>query len=393
MKSPFASFWMAGFECTDQINASGHRVDLYEATQHLARIEADYDNLRNMQMTTVREGLQWSRVEYLPYCYDWSAVKKIIIAAAKNNKQVLWDICHFGFPEDLSPLHPQFCNRFVAFCLAFVQMYRSLNMEDMLIVTPINEVSFISWLGGECAATVPFTSNYGWEVKYKLVEAYIKAVKHMKEMDNRLLILTTEPLINIIPDNMEDASIVMAAEKKNEEQFQVWDMLTGKICQELGGEASLPDIIGCNYYPHNQWCYPSEVQVDWQNTSPVKGYKSLSELCRTVMERYKRPIIIAETSFNGEGKSQWINHVTDECANLLQDGLMLWGICIYPVLNRPDWDALDYWHDSGIWEVDPLNGDRRLQDDYAEAINQCINRLKEIRLQKPAFSGMQAGGL
>jgi len=386
MKSPFSSFWMAGYECSDQLNRSGNRVDLYEATGHLACIEEDYELINALDMATVREGLQWSRVEYRPYCYDWSGVKKIIEAADKKNKQVLWDLCHFGYPDDLSPLHPQFCNRFVAFSVAFVQMYRDLHPDDVLIVTPINEVSFISWLGGESGATLPYTKNYGWEVKYKLAQAYIQAVKSMKNLDSRLLILTTEPLINIIPDDMENESLVIAAREKNEEQFQVMDMLTGKLCPELEGDPSLPDIIGCNYYSHNQWFYPSEKQADWKQAAHINGYKSLSLLCHRVIERYGRPVGITETSFNGIGKSQWISLITDECAKMLLEGQKLWGVCIYPVLNRPDWDFPDYWHDSGIWEVNPYNFRRTLQEEYAETIKKCIRKLTNIQQHKPALS-------
>ena len=40
-------------------------------------------------------------------------------AGKLNGIQQIWDICHFGFPDDLSPLHPQFTKRFVGVCSAF----------------------------------------------------------------------------------------------------------------------------------------------------------------------------------------------------------------------------------------------------------------------------------
>jgi hypothetical protein len=42
--------------------------------------------------------------------------------------------------------------------------------------------------------------------------------------------------------------------------------------------------------------------------------------------------------------------IAEECALVLSAGLPIWGVCWYPVLNRPDWDYLDDWHHSGLWE-------------------------------------------
>ncbi|MBX9448923.1 MAG: family 1 glycosylhydrolase [Taibaiella sp.] len=327
MKSPFTSFWMAGFECSDQLNCFGDRVDLLAATGHIDHIEKDYQLLEDFKITTVREGVQWSRVERQPYCYDWSRVKKTIQAAGKKNIQVLWDLCHFGYPDDLSPLHPHFCKRFIAFAQAFVHMYRSICPYGNLILTPVNEVNFISWLGGEAGATSPYTQKYGWQVKYNLMQAYIEAVKAMKDLDNNIIILTTEPLINIIPEDVNDTTIA-AARRKNEEQFQMLDILCGYICPELGGSPDLVDIVGCNYYHNNQWLFPSEKHLDWRYASGIKGYKNLSELCREVAERYGRPIVIAETSYEGADKNLWMHMITEECKKNNEAGHRIMG-CLH----------------------------------------------------------------
>jgi len=143
--NPFNSFWMAGYECADQMNAFGQRVDLLSATGHLDIIEEDYQNLGLFNMTTVREGVRWSVVEKQPYVYDWSVVGKMLDAGKTCNIQQVWDLCHFGFPDDLSPLHPMFAKRFASFCNSFVHYYRTKLPDDILVLTPINEVSFLSW--------------------------------------------------------------------------------------------------------------------------------------------------------------------------------------------------------------------------------------------------------
>jgi hypothetical protein len=27
------------------------------------------------------------------------------------------------------------------------------------------------------------------------------------------------------------------------------------------------------------------------------------------------------------------------------------GICLYPVIDRPDWDDPEHWHNSGLWDL------------------------------------------
>src|SRR5919107_1181038 len=138
LHNPFRSFWMAGYECTDQLNAFGKRVDFLTTTGHLPMLEEDYKLLKPYNIQTVREGIRWSFVEKKPYEYDFSTVAAMMEIGQANNIQQVWDICHFGFPEDITPLHPMFAKRFTALCKAFVKFFRSQDSESRLIVTPIN---------------------------------------------------------------------------------------------------------------------------------------------------------------------------------------------------------------------------------------------------------------
>jgi beta-glucosidase/6-phospho-beta-glucosidase/beta-galactosidase len=191
IRNPFESFWMAGFECTDKLNCFGNRVDFLSVTGHLDKLDEDYKNIGQLGFKTVREGIRWSIVEKSPYQYDWSAVEKILRFAKKHTIQVLWDICHFGFPVDLSPMHPAFSKRFAELCRAFVRFYRTINPEETLVVTPFNEVSFLAWLGGQVGGTSPFCIHYGVEVKYRLMRAFIEGVEVIKQEDNNTRIMLT----------------------------------------------------------------------------------------------------------------------------------------------------------------------------------------------------------
>jgi beta-glucosidase/6-phospho-beta-glucosidase/beta-galactosidase len=352
LNNPFNTFWMAGFECTDKLNAFGNRVDFLNITGHLELIDEDYARLHHFNIATVREGIRWSQVETQPYVYNWGTVAYMIEAAKRNGIQQVWDLCHFGFPDDLTPLHPMFARRFAALCRAFVQFYRSVSPDDDLIIIPINEVSFLSWLGGDVCGTAPYCKGYGWEVKYNLMKAYIEGIEAIKEMDPSVLILTSEPLVNMVPpENATDEEIAAAA-LQHEYQFQVTDILTGRICPELRGRPEYIDMIGLNYYYNNQWICNTYEFLVWTDCPPDARWTPLHNLITQVHERYDKPIVITETSHPKEDRPLWINMISEECALVLDADIPLFGVCLYPIIDRPDWDDLITWHNSGLWDID-----------------------------------------
>ena len=377
--NPFHSFWMAGYECADHLNAFGTRVDLFNSTGHLQLIDTDYKNLSLFKIATVREGIRWSQVEIKPYQYDWSVVGTMIQTGKANNIQQVWDLCHFGYPDDLTPLHPQFTKRFVALCTAFVQFYRSIDVESILIITPINEVSFLSWLGGEAKGTSPYCTKQGWEVKYNLMNAYIKGIDALKAVDPLVRILTTEPLINVVPHNDASVDAIENAIAMHESQFQVTEILCGRMCPELGGSEDYLDILGYNFYYNNQWTAAPHEYLDWKTGEANSKFVPLHQLLIAAYKKYNRPFVLTETSHPKEDRPLWISMISFESQKLLEAGLPYWGICWYPIVNRPDWDYLHDWHYAGIWD-DVYNKElpgRVLHQPSADALLAAQNSLKK----------------
>lgn len=390
--NPFHSFWMAGYECTDKLNAFGHRVDFLNMTGHLQLINQDYQQLNAFDIRSVREGIRWSQVEKKPYHYDWTTVSAMMDHGKANGIQQIWDICHFGFPDDLTPLHPLFAKRFAALCRAFVQFYRSKEPDNTLIVTPINEVSFLSWLGGDARGTSPYCLGQGWEVKYALMRAFIEGVAALREADPSIRILTTEPLVHMIPPLEANEQQIADAAAAHENQYQSVDMLAGRMCPELGGSPEYLDILGFNFYYNNQWVYDTHQFLPWANLPPDPRWRPLNSLLIEAYNRYKRPIALTETSHPGVDRPYWISFVAEECAAVLKQGIPLWGICLYPIIDRPDWDHLHHWHGSGLWDAELLlegPPQRMLNQPYASALVKAqalINdTLKSIHLNKELY--------
>ena len=368
--NPFQSFWWAGFECTDQLNCFGNRVDFLPLTGHLQRLEEDYEQLGQFNLRTVREGIRWSQVERTPYQYDWRTVETMLTEGHRQGIQQVWDLCHFGYPDDLTPLHPMFARRFAHLCRAFVRFYRDRYPDEALIVTPINEVSFISWLGGDARGTSPYCTRQGFEVKVGLMRAYIEGVAAMREIDPGVRILTTEPLVHIVPPFGATPNQVRDAAMANDNQFQATDILAGRLMPELGGRPDYLDIVGLNYYYNNQWVLGTGDFLGWADAVPDQRWVPLRELLHKAWDRYGRPIALTETSHPGIDRPGWIRMIGQESSAVLQAGVPLLGVCLYPIVDRPDWDHLDNWHRSGLWDADlsQTPPGRILAANYADAL-------------------------
>jgi hypothetical protein len=365
---PFKTFFIGGYECADLINKFGNRIDLLKLTGHDTHVLEDYQHLAAMGIKTVREGIRWSFVEHSPGVYDFSEVKNRMEAAQKTGIQQLWDICHFGYPDGLMPTHPQFAGRLTRLCEAFTKLYRQ-STDDPLILTPINEISFLSWLSGDARGTVPFGSGAGFDQKYHLCKAAIEAISGVKSIDPAAQIMMVEPLVHVHPQPGQDTNEAITG--FNEAQFQAMDMITGRMCPELGGTARHMDLAGFNFYYNNQW----------EHCGPVLGWckeerrTSFTTLLKGAWERYNIPVVLSETGHFGVDRTAWMQLITEDCIEAMKAGIPLKGVCIYPVLDRPDWDFPENLIPCGIWTYDQSH--KRSTDwAYLKGVQDCHQQLE-----------------
>ncbi|MCP9237620.1 amine oxidase [Lewinella sp. JB7] len=348
--NPFRSFLMGGFECADHVNRSGDRINLLRETQHDLRAEADYALLTRLSMHTVREGICWSAVEVRPYEFDFSEVGNRIRAAHRQGIQIIWDLCHFGYPDDLMPTHPRFVDRFTALCRAFAQYHRKL-VNDTLFVVPINEISFLSWHSGDMRGTVPFATHSGWDIKWHLCRAAIAAIRVLRETDPTCRILTVEPLIRVHPTEHSSPAHVA---NLNNDQFQAMDIIAGRMCPDLGGKEEYLDILGFNYYYNGQW-EDGVVPLPWPETIPRRV--PLYEMLLHAHQRYHRPFFLSETGHFGDDRPRWLTEIAGDIERVVERTDQFWGVCIYPVVDRPDWDDLTSYSNCGLFDLNE-RGDR-----------------------------------
>ncbi len=348
----FSSFFLGGFDCCTQYTGSGKRLDMLATTQHDKYAAEDYAGLHELGIHSVRDGVRWHLVEPEPGRFDFSSLVPIVRAARETNTQVIYDLCHYGWPDDIDLFGPEFVRRFSRYAKAVVEFLSSEGDRAPLIV-PINEISFWSWGAADVGCLHPFVKGRGWELKTRLVSATIAGIEAMWSANPDTRIIHIDPIINVVADDHspEDRA---SAEERRLSMYQGWDMLGGRLAPELGGKDEYLDIIGVNFYPHNQWTFHDNKTL--ARTDP--RYQPLQELLQEVYARYRRPLFISETGAIGEARAEWLAYVGAEVRAAIQMGVPVSGVCLYPLINYPGWDD-GKLYEHGLWG-DPDESGRRL---------------------------------
>lgn len=359
-KSPFHSFMQAGFECSTHVLPTGRRLDVVAATDHDRLIEADFDRAVDCGFLTVREGLRWHLIEKSAATFDFSSALPIIEAAQRRGIQIIWDLFHFGWPAHLDIFAPEWVDSFTRFASEFGRLLRR-EMSETPFVAPANEISFVSWAGGDVAYLNPFARGRGAELKRQLVRAAIQATVALRTEIPNVRLVSPEPVIHIVGDPAI-AEDLHQAEEYRSSMFEAWDMLSGRLHPELGGDPSYLDIIGINYYGRNQW---------WNHGGTIlrdqPEYRPFREILSEVHERYGRPMFISETGAEDEERAGWFSYIADEVRAAKQSGTPIHGICLYPILNHPGWDD-DRHCRNGLWDYARPDGTREIYQPLADAI-------------------------
>lgn len=183
----------------------------------------------------------------------------------------------------------------------------------------------------------------------------------MRDVNRAIRICQIDPIINVVPRS-DDPADVRAAEEYRQSQFAAWDMITGRTEADLGGSDDLVDIIGVNYYIHNQFV--------WQGSMIVpsdRRYRHVSTMLQEVYERYRRPLFVAETGIEDDTRPAWFRYMCKEVFSALAAGVPVEGICLYPIVNHPGWDDDRHCH-NGLFDYAGANGQRPVYEPLAHEV-------------------------
>jgi hypothetical protein len=345
----FSSFFMGGFEASSHRRRDGRRLDLIHSSKHDRFVLQDYQRCASAGLTTLRDGLRWHLIERQRGVYDWSSWRPMLQAARTAGVRVIWDLFHYGSPDFLDIRTPEFVEAFAEFAIAAARVNQE-ETDEPALYCPMNEISFLAWAvetGYFPPAGVKKSSGF----KQQLARIAIAGAKAVRSVDPRARLAWAEPLIHVAPRH-HGSSERYRAERYRLAQFEAYDMLTGRMEPELGGSPDLVEVVGLNYYPHNQWYYNGP-------TIPMghHEYRALADMLVEAHQRYGKALYIAETGAEGSGRPAWLHYVCDEIRAATAQGAEIEGVCLYPITAYAGWDNERHC-DVGLFSLPDAHGHR-----------------------------------
>lgn len=384
-RGPYRSFWMGGYEGADHVSGKGRALDMVSATGHLDRLDEDYEAAARLGLRSLRESVGWRLAEPTPGRHDFARARRMARAARRQGVQLLWTVMHYGTPADVSLFDDALIDRFARFAGALAaELAPGADDAEPPVYTLVNEIGFLAWAASETdwlqggAGGRGGSAHSGYAVKRRLVRAVLAAIDAVRREDPRARFLHVEPLVHVAAP-ADRPELAARAREVAGYQWQAWDLIAGRLEPALGGSEAALDLIGANHYHSGQWEVETEHRLHWHLRDARR--RPLADLLGDAARRYARPLILAETSHVGVGRAAWLDEMAAEVERARARGVAVEGLCLYPLIDRPDWNDASHWHHSGLWDVrhdgaapePPLA--RVLHEPYAEALAHWQTRL------------------
>jgi hypothetical protein len=379
----FPTFFLSGFECSTFLWKEAGRRDLCEETQHRQHADEDYRLLRSLGIGVAREGIPWPLVDR-GGSYDFSYIDPFLEAQRRHSILPIWDLCHYGYPDDCDPHDSGFADRFAAYAQAAARYVTERAHHGPPFFTPMNEITFFGYMAGDWAWAAPF--GKGKESRRRLTlamcKADIAAVKAIREIVPEARMIHIDPLILVVPPRDRPDLADEARRESCDDAFLAFDVIAGQRHPELGGAPEILDIVGFNNYSFGQM----EYRPEGPHAALEPGDPRIRPLCELIEEgwkRYRRPTIVAETSGLKGGRPDWLNDVVSESLAAVNRGVDLHGICLFPAVDMPDWHNGEWLH-NGIADLERLPSGALMRTPYVpyveclHAWQRRLNRVTEL---------------
>jgi beta-glucosidase/6-phospho-beta-glucosidase/beta-galactosidase len=377
----FPTFFLSGFECSTFEWRGRGRRDLVDETQHREHAREDYAMLHGLGIAVAREGVPWPLVDR-GGDYDFGHVDPMIDAMNAARILPIWDLCHYGYPDDVDPFRHGFVERFARYCGA-AAAHVTTRVRGPHFFTPINEITFWGFCGGEWGWVAPFGGDRDTRLRFRrvLCEAAIAGVRAIREIAPDARMVHVEPVIQVVPPRDRPDLADDAEREMVDDACFAWDVLCGKKHPELGGTPEILDIVGANCYSFGQMEYREHgphMALDARD----ERIQPLCTMLERIWKRYGRPMLISETSGLRDGRPSWLKDVMEESMAAVNLGIDLHGICLFPAVDMPDWHTGEWLH-NGICDVEDDGGQLR-RVPYAPYVDELrrwqreLNRVTEL---------------
>jgi beta-glucosidase/6-phospho-beta-glucosidase/beta-galactosidase len=366
---------LTGFESTYQ---PGHDRDVVETTAHDRRWREDLDLVHRAGLRRIRYPLRWHRIEPEQGRFDWTATDAALDRLRDLGIEPIVDLLHHtSYPRWVGHLgDPRFGPAFVRFVAAVAERYPWLPAY-----TVCNEPLTTFLMCGDLGMWPPH--GRGLQGLIDVAGNAFPAVTEASRLLADALPGALHVHVEVCERHSADDAGARTAELANDRRFMFTDLLLGHPISperpwvaELvrgGGSALLEiepghiDVLGLDYYAHNQWHWTGA----WLGTNRAPAPPPLADLMAEYEARYRLPVLIGETNLCGfaSDRVSWFKYVLEQCELARDRGVDVRGLCWYPFVDSADWasqlveqvGSVDpvgvYWLDAG-WERRPSSMSR-----------------------------------
>lgn len=352
----------SGFEAWDRIKAEAQNPKSYisgNATNHYKLFEKDFDILAELNMTSYRFSIEWSRIEPLEGEWNREAVehyRRMLVALKKRRVTPIVTLFHFTLPVWFAEIGGFEKRKNVQYFLRYVErIVRELG-DDIEIVITINEPTVYSSISYIAGMWPPMRKNpfVAVRVLRHLADAHNKSYGIIKKIDPRLHVSISHNSVYLYPG---DTSLIS--------RFGV------KIATALTDDFILKrvykkcDFLGVNYYMSYamealKLVLPKGPRSDLNWSFAPKDMKHvLARLYRT----YKLPIIVTENGIADATdmyREQWIKSTLEAIEDSLKEGVDVRGYIHWSLTDNFEW-AFGTWPRFGLVHIDYETGVRTIR--------------------------------
>ncbi len=339
---------IGGFEST---YLPRHDVDVAETSDHVRRWREDLDLLVACGVRRLRYPVRWHRIEARAGVFDWAATDEVLGHLHDHGMVPIVDLLHHtSYPRWLKRgfADRRFGDAYRRYVEAFCRRYPWVQEYTLY-----NEPFTTLFLCGHEGIWPPHRRGVGGFVA--LAANVLPAVADASRACRELL----PNARHVYVDTCEHASAATPAAQRiadmaNDRRFFLLDLFLGHplapdrpfVAQVLaaGGEALLAiaaghvDVVGLDYYAHNQWHY---LDATGRGIRPSPQPLALAALMAQYWERYRRPVILGETNIRGfaPDRASWLKHTLEQCEQAVGAGVPVEGYCWFPFVDSCDWDS------------------------------------------------------
>jgi beta-glucosidase/6-phospho-beta-glucosidase/beta-galactosidase len=340
--------FIGAFECTYQ---PVHDRDVLETTDHIARRESDLRLMMASHVGSVRYPVRWHRVELEPGVYDWADTDVALGMIRDAGMEPIVDLLHHtSYPAWIGDFSdPGFGDAFVRFVEAVAVRYPWLPAY-----TVCNEPFTTLHMCGDAGVWPPHRRGLAGfvEIANNVFPAVTKASRLLRDLLPSASHFHVEVCERHSSEGRPGAAL---AEVANDRRFLLIDLMVGgsidptrpfveRLTGVPGGDELLStepghvDVLGLDYYAHNQWHW--SMAGEGTNVSPAPP--PLSDLIGEYWDRYRLPCALGETNIRGfaADRASWLKYTLEQCENARAAGVDLRGYCWYPFIDSADWGSL-----------------------------------------------------